>query len=129
MKRAGDDSPGAMAAVLGLDSEAVAAACADATQRVGRPVILANDNCPGQSVISGDIAALDLAIELCKSAGARKVVKLAVSIAAHSPLMEPASAEFRKALDSIDIHEPQTPVYANLTTEPLNDKSAIRQRT
>jgi [acyl-carrier-protein] S-malonyltransferase len=126
MKRAGEDHPGAMAAVLGLDTEIIASSCQTATALVGKPVILANDNCPGQIVISGDNDALEKAMELVQTAGARRVVKLDVSIAAHSPLMASASADFRKALDSTAISKPDFPVYANITTEPLMSVSSIR---
>jgi [acyl-carrier-protein] S-malonyltransferase len=126
MKRAGEDHPGAMAAVLGLETEIIASSCQTATMLIGKPVILANDNCPGQIVISGDNDALEKAVELILTAGARRVVKLDVSIAAHSPLMASASADFRKALDSTAISKPDFPVYANITTEPLINASSIR---
>jgi [acyl-carrier-protein] S-malonyltransferase len=126
MKRAGEDHPGAMAAVLGLETESIASSCQTATMLIGKPVILANDNCPGQIVISGDNDALEKAVELILTAGARRVVKLDVSIAAHSPLMASASADFRKALDSTAISKPDFPVYANITTEPLINASSIR---
>ncbi|MEZ4667271.1 MAG: ACP S-malonyltransferase [Anaerolineae bacterium] len=85
MKEAGTKSPGAMAAVLGLDAEPVREACARASQQTGGVLILANDNCPGQSVISGDDATLEVGMKLLTEAGAKRVVKLPISIAAHSP--------------------------------------------
>lgn len=99
MKGAGEQSPGGMAAVLGLDPSEVAAACEEARQRTGGYVGIANDNCPGQVVISGDEETLEAGAELAQAAGARRVIRLAVSIAAHSPLMAEAANLFRQALD------------------------------
>ncbi len=127
MKAAGEQSPGAMAALLGLDTEAVLDVCAKAREQTGGVLVLANDNCPGQIVISGDNTAIDAGIELAKKAGARRAVKLAVSIAAHSPLMESASAEFQEALKGIDFSEPTIPIYANVTAAPLTSAEAIRE--
>ncbi len=98
MREAGQANPGGMAAVLGLEADRVAALCREVTAAVGRPVGVANDNCPGQVVISGDEEALRAAIEAAQAAGARRVVRLAVSVAAHSPLMAEAAAAFRQAL-------------------------------
>ncbi|NWF71239.1 MAG: ACP S-malonyltransferase [Chloroflexi bacterium] len=126
MKQAGEQQPGAMAALLGLDAEAARALCAQASAHSGRPVVLANDNCPGQVVISGDASALEKALELAAAAGVKKAVKLAVSIAAHSPLMETAAAEFRQALDTTRFYTPRIAVYGNVSTQPLTSVEAIR---
>ena len=126
MKEAGDTNPGAMAALLGLERDDVIAVCEQASQEVGAPVILANDNCPGQIVISGDVAALERAMELASESGAKKVVRLAVSIAAHSPLMRSASVEFQKALDATDFKQPQVPVYSNATAAPIESVDQLR---
>ncbi len=99
MKEAGACRPGGMAAALGLDAEEVAAICARVSAETGGYVGVANDNCPGQVVISGDEAALVAGMEAMQAAGARRVVRLAVSIAAHSPLMAEAAAAFRHALE------------------------------
>ncbi|RMG89266.1 MAG: ACP S-malonyltransferase, partial [Chloroflexi bacterium] len=98
-----------------------------ASQQTGGVLVLANDNCPGQIVISGENTAIDAGIELAKEAGARRAVKLAVSIAAHSPLMESASAEFQDALKGIGFSEPAIPIYANVTAAPLMSGQAIRE--
>ncbi len=119
MKLAGEQHPGAMAAILGLDRTAVEAVCSEAARMTDQPVQVANDNCPGQIVISGDKAALDKAVELAK-AQRGKVRPLAVSIASHSALMAGAAQEFRAALDSAPWNEPRIPVIANVTARPVS---------
>lgn len=126
MKRAGETAPGAMAAVLGLDSELVSTTCRQAQEQSGAVVQLANDNCPGQIVISGDGSALALAMELLKEAGARKVVPLPITIAAHSPLMATAAAAFAGAVDSTPLQPPSVPVIGNTTARPLTTPEAVR---
>ncbi|MEZ4519742.1 MAG: ACP S-malonyltransferase [Chloroflexota bacterium] len=127
MKRAGQEQPGAMAAVLGLDVKQVADACAAATDQTGKVVQVANDNCPGQIVISGDVQALDGAVELLQAAGARKIVNLPISIAAHSPLMASVAGEFAQAVEETPINTPSVPVIGNVSAGPLTDPAAIRQ--
>ncbi len=127
MKQAGTQQPGAMAALLALDIEAVRTVCDQARADTNGTLVVANDNCPGQVVISGDNATLDHALELAKAAGARRAMKLAVSIAAHSPLMQPASEEFRQALAQAEFQPPRLPVYGNVSAAPLTDVAAIRQ--
>lgn len=126
MKQADEQSPGAMAALLGLDASEVREICARAAQETGGVLVLANDNCPGQIVISGDDATLDVGLNLAKEAGVKRAVRLPISIAAHSPLMEPASHQFRQTLDKTEFHPPSVPVYANLSATPLEDVNAIR---
>lgn len=126
MKQAGEQSPGAMAALIGTDGTTATDLCKQASNETGKPVVIANDNCPGQIVISGDNDALDHALVLAKEAGLRKAVKLDVSIAAHSPLMASASMEFVAAIQQTSINPPQIPVYANITTAPLHTVEAIR---
>ncbi|MFN8417726.1 MAG: ACP S-malonyltransferase [Anaerolineae bacterium] len=126
MKEAGQRNPGAMAALLGAEIADVRALCAAASAQAGKPVVLANDNCPGQVVISGDETALDLALTLAKERGIKRALKLAVSIAAHSPLMESATAEFRQILDSTTFAAPSVPVIGNLTAAPLQTPDEIR---
>jgi [acyl-carrier-protein] S-malonyltransferase len=127
MKEAGDRSPGGMAAVLKVDDETMADICRRASQETGKVVQVANFNSPGQVVISGDDAALEVAMEMAQSAGARRVVRLAVSIAAHSPLMAIIADEFRQAIEASPIQPPQVPVVANISARPLNDVEDIRQ--
>ena len=97
MKHAGEQRPGAMAAILGLDDQKLYEICAEAGT-----VQVANFNAPGQIVISGEQEALDRAVALAKKAGAKRAMPLAVSIAAHSVLMGPAVDEFRASVQAVD---------------------------
>jgi len=126
MKAAGEAHPGAMAAILALDVPTVEGICQQASEKNGRIVQVANDNCPGQVVISGDAEALDLAMTLATEAKARKVVKLPITIAAHSPLMASAADALAEAIEATPISAPQMPVIANVTAVPLTDPEAIR---
>lgn len=125
MKEAGSTNPGLMAAVLGLEEVDVARICAAATATGGIAVV-ANDNCPGQTVISGDPRGIEQAMAALQEAGARKVVPLAVSVASHSPLMQPAAAQLRAAIDAAPIATPAVPVIGNTTAQPLTATNAIR---
>lgn len=126
MEEAGQREPGAMAAILALDYEKVEQYCTQAEETTGRAVQVANDNCPGQVVISGDPVALAEAMKLAQAGGARKVVPLPISIAAHSPLMSSAAAEFALAVDATRISEPQIPVIGNVSAKPLTTPAEIR---
>ena len=126
MKEAGEKEPGAMAAIIALDPEQVAAICERAAAESERPLQIANLNCPGQIVISGDETALDLAMAWCKEAGARKVVKLAITIAAHSGLMASAAADFATAVDHSPLTAPDIPVIGNVSAQPLTTAAEIR---
>jgi len=125
MKQAGETAPGGMAAIIGLDIPTLEDICSNAT-RPGEIVQVANDNCPGQVVISGKSEALDRAVELAQAAGARRAVRLAVSIAAHSPLMSTAQIDFNNALEQADIGEPELPIIGNVSAQPLNTAADIR---
>ena len=125
MKQAGENSPGKMAAVLGLDITTVENVCDEASLD-DEIVQVANDNCPGQVVISGTASAIKRASELAISAGARRVRQLAVSIAAHSPLMASAQKDFNKAVDSSPIHSPHTPIIGNVSAAPLTESGHVR---
>ena len=126
MKIAGERQPGGMAAIIQLERAQLVDICAQASEESGLQVRVANDNCPGQLVISGHIRALDRAIEYASAAGARRSQRLPISIAAHSPLMESVEAEYRKAVQGQPIGTPETPVIANTTTEPMVTVEAIR---
>lgn len=126
MKAAGEEQPGGMAAVLGLDADQVQAACEQARADGAGGVWVANDNCPGQIVISGDDAGLERATPLLEQAGARKVVRLAVSIAAHSPYMNAAQDQLRQALRAATISDPQIPVIGNVSAGPLTSAEEVR---
>ncbi|MBN1284192.1 MAG: ACP S-malonyltransferase [Anaerolineae bacterium] len=127
MKDAGRTHPGGMAAVIGLmDSAAVTAACDRAAQETGAPAVLANDNAPGQVVISGDAGALERAMELLKEAGAKRLIRLNVSAAFHSPLMEDIADAFAGHLMSVQFRKPAVPVIGNVTAAPLINAESIR---
>lgn len=126
MKEAGERNPGAMAAILGLETAQVRDICQRASEQTGGVVILANDNCPGQLVISGDVRAVEAGIELASAAGAKRAIKLAVSIASHSPLMESVVGEFRSLVSQVTFHTPVVPVYGNVGAAPLSDAAAIQ---
>ncbi len=127
MKEAGERSPGGMAAIIKLDDETVTDICQRASQETGKVVQVANYNSPGQVVISGDNTALEAAMDMAQEARARRVVRLAVSIAAHSPLMAVIGDEFRQAVEATPIQPPQVPVVANITARPLNTVDDIHQ--
>jgi [acyl-carrier-protein] S-malonyltransferase len=127
MKLAGERNPGGMAAVLKLDDRTVEEVCRRAAEETGRIVQIANYNSPGQVVISGDGEALDRAVQLAEAAGARRVTRLAVSIAAHSPLMAAVVDEYREAVAAAVILPAVTTVVANVTARPLADVDAIRR--
>ncbi len=124
MKAAGQVNPGGMAAILGLDIPLLDKICSEAS-RPDEVVQVANDNCPGQVVISGASAALDRALAAAQQAGARRAVRLAVSIAAHSPLMENAQISFGQAVDTANLQRPVTPLVGNVTAGPLNYQDQI----
>jgi [acyl-carrier-protein] S-malonyltransferase len=119
MKLAGVPAPGGMAAILGLDIPTLDRVCAEASAP-GEIVQVANDNCPGQVVISGARDALDRAL-----AGA-KAAPLAVSIAAHSPVMLPAQRDFNEAVNSLPMSNPAYPIIGNVSAAPLASIEEIR---
>jgi [acyl-carrier-protein] S-malonyltransferase len=126
MKQADEHSPGGMAAILALQREQVEAICVAAQEQSGEYVGVANDNCPGQIVISGATGALERAMELATEQGAKRATRLAISIAAHSPLMAEAAADFIRALDETPLSQPSIPLVANATAGPLTDPDEIR---
>lgn len=125
MKEAGARSPGGMAAILGLDIPALDAICA-AASTAGEVVQVANDNCPGQVVISGHAAAVTRAMEAAKAAGAKRALPLAVSIAAHSPLMASAQSAFNEAVEAAGIVDPTVPLIGNVSAASVVDADALR---
>jgi [acyl-carrier-protein] S-malonyltransferase len=126
MKLAGERSPGGMAAVIKMDEEQVERACREAGAETGEPVQVANYNAPGQVVISGGGTALHKAIELLRAQGARRIVPLAVSIAAHSPLMGGVAHDYRAAVDATPLRAPEVPVVGNISARPLAGVHEIR---
>jgi len=123
MYAAGQARPGAMAAVIGLGTAEVEAACAGASAGDAGVAVAANLNAPDQTVISGDPPAVERAGELCKAAGAKRVLALKVSGAFHSPLMEPAVAGLKEALGQANFGSPRFPVIANATARPVDLKA------
>jgi len=115
MQQAVAAGQGGMAAVLGLDAAKVAEACAEASAETGLTVAAANLNSPGQTVISGALAAVEKAAEICKAKGARRAVMLPVSAPFHCALMQPAQEEVARMLDGIAMRDPRIPVAANVT--------------
>jgi len=126
MHQAGTERPGTMAAVLGLATAQVEAACREAS-RDGQVATPANLNAPDQTVISGDPDAVRRAGEACKARGAKRVIPLKVSGAFHSPLMAPAASRLRIALDRAPFGDPGFPVIANATAEPVHDAARARR--
>ena len=124
MQRAGEENPGTMAAIIGLEPEVVEETCRQA-QSAGI-VQPANFNSSGQIVISGSLPGVKRAMEIAEEKGAKKVVQLEVSGAFHSPLMESAKEGLKEALEKARIKEAKIPVYANVTASPVTDPDQIR---
>jgi len=122
MQKACDEVPGTMAAVLGLEDDQVEDVCASITGTV----VAANFNCPGQLVISGELAAVEAACEALKEAGARRALVLPVGGAFHSPLMEPARQELAEAIQSTTFHDPRCRIYQNVTGQAVMEKEVIK---
>ncbi len=125
MKESGSEKPGGMAAIMGLEEDELRQVCDEAAELgiVG----IANSNSPGQIVISGEIPALERAMQLALERGARKAVRLPVSIASHSPLMQRAAAQFAELVAHIRLYEPQCPIVANITGQLLTNVEDIRR--
>ncbi|WP_026260622.1 ACP S-malonyltransferase [Spirosoma luteum] len=123
MQRACELVPSTMAAVLGLADSVIEEVCAGITEEI---VVPANYNCPGQVVISGSAAGIQLAEERLKAAGAKRVVPLAVSGAFHSPFMEPAQKEFAEAVQNMSFSVPRFPVYQNVTAQATTDPAQLK---
>lgn len=125
MQNAGEVRRGTMAAVVGLDEKVIEEACREASANgIVQP---ANYNSPGQIVISGDVDAVHKAMGLAKARGAKIVKELVVSGAFHSPLMEGAKRELKRAIDVAPFHDVRVPVYANVTAKPVSGASEIKE--
>jgi [acyl-carrier-protein] S-malonyltransferase len=120
MKEVGEKNPGAMASVLNMEQAALEAVCNEAGAQI------ANYNNPGNIVISGTKESIERASALAKERGARRVIPLAVSIASHSRLMEPAVREFSNAVEKTPMRAPRVPVISNVTAQPLADVRALK---
>lgn len=124
MQKAVPVGVGAMAALLGLDFEAAAEVAKEAAQ--GEVCQAANDNDPGQVVVSGHAGAVNRAVELAKEKGAKRAVILPVSAPFHCALMEPAAEVMAKALEAVDFTSPAVPVVANVVAEGISDPATLR---
>lgn len=128
MQQAVPVGQGGMAAILNLSWDNVQSVCAKASAETGGVCVSANDNAPGQIVISGHKTAVDKACELAKQAGAKRALPLPVSAPFHSPLMEPASHVMAEALDAVPLNAPTVPVVANVSVALETDPAIIKQR-
>ena len=126
MQQAVPVGQGAMAAIIGLDLPAVLAVAADAAQ--GEVCGVANDNAPGQVVISGTAAAIERASALAKERGAKRALPLPVSAPFHCALMRPAADAMAEALEKVDAWAPRVPVVANVLARPISEPQEIKQR-
>jgi [acyl-carrier-protein] S-malonyltransferase len=126
MFESGQQRPGSMAAVLGLDDDVVEGVCASASAE-GSVVVPANFNTPGQVVISGDAEAVQRAASMLMDAGARKVQPLNVSGAFHSPLMAVAEAGLQQQLDAVEFADPAFPVISNVTAHAVTSADDARR--
>lgn len=125
MAEAGQARPGAMAAVLGMDDDKLAELVQEAA---GDDVLtIANLNCPGQTVISGEVEALERFMTIAKDAGARRIARLPISIASHSALMEPAADQLNELFDQVTFHHPKMPVVSNSAGIGLTTAEEIRE--
>ena len=122
MQKACEERPSTMAAILGIEDNIVEDICSS----INGIVVPANYNCPGQLVISGDMNAIDLAIEKLTAAGARRAIKLPVGGAFHSPLMESAKNELKNAIDHTLFSNPICPIYQNVTGLAVIDSEQIK---
>jgi [acyl-carrier-protein] S-malonyltransferase len=125
MQRAVPVGAGAMAALMGLD---LAVAQEVASEAAGSEVcVAANDNAPGQVVVSGHRAAVERAIEIAKAKGGRRAIMLAVSAPFHCPLMQPAADEMASALEKLPLKRPSLPIVCNVTAEASSDPDVLRR--
>jgi len=125
MKQAGEVNPGGMAAIMGIDIPSLDRVCAEASTP-DETVQVANDNCPGQVVISGHKPALERALLGAKAAGAKRALPLAVSIAAHSPLMNSIQAEWEQAVNAAAFSDVNIPVVGNVSAKTITKAAELR---
>ena len=123
MQKACEKSDSTMAAVLGLEDDVVEEVCTE----IGKDVVPANYNCPGQLVISGSVEAVNKACELLKEKGARRALVLPVGGGFHSPFMEPAREELAAAIANTKFNAPICPIYQNVTTIAVTDAEDIKK--
>jgi len=127
MQRAVPVGQGAMVVILGLDLDVLTEVCRAAESEMGGVCDIANDNAPGQIVISGSEQTILRAMEKAKDAGAKRAMLLPLSVPPHSRLMAPVAIDMRKALDKTDMKAPTSPLISNNTCTPLTDPAEIKE--
>ncbi|RMF09028.1 MAG: [acyl-carrier-protein] S-malonyltransferase [Candidatus Neomarinimicrobiota bacterium] len=127
MAQAGQISPGTMAAIIGMPDDQIQDICEDISSAEA-PVVPANFNSPGQCVISGHRSAVQRAMELARSAGAKRVIELNVSGAFHSPLMQPARDPLTRKLSTVSLQDARFPVYTNVDGAPTLSRHEIQTK-
>ena len=125
MQAAVPQGEGAMAVIIGLDDDAVVAACDEAAQ--GQIVSAVNYNSPGQIAIAGNAEAIERAMVIAKDKGAKRAMPLAVSVPSHCALMKPAAVQLAADLESIQINKPSITVVQNVTAQPCDNPDQIRE--
>ena len=126
MQKACEAAPGTMAAVIGMDDAIIENICAEVTAEGNGVVVPANYNCTGQLVISGNVEAVSAACEKLKAAGAKRALVLPVGGAFHSPLMQPAQEELKKAIETTEFNTPRCPIYQNVDAKAHTDAAEIK---
>ncbi len=127
MQKACEETPGTMAAILALADGIVERICDEIDTETGETVVPANYNCPGQLVISGTVAGINIACERLKDAGAKRALVLPVGGAFHSPLMASAKEELSAAIAATTFNTPTCPVYQNVVAKAVTDPMEIKQ--
>ena len=127
MQKAVPAGQGAMAVVLGLNIDSLKKICEQSEQETNAVCDIANDNCDGQIVISGATSAIERAMELAKEAGAKRAMKLPLSVPPHSRLMAPVAEKMKIALDNVEIKTPLVPLISNKTCQPIMDIDEIKE--
>ena len=126
MQKACEAAPGTMAAVIGMDDATIENICAEVSAEGNGVVVPANYNCTGQLVISGNVEAVNAACEKLKAAGAKRALVLPVGGAFHSPLMQPAQEELKKAIETTEFNTPRCPIYQNVDAKAHTDAAEIK---
>ncbi|MBC7250924.1 MAG: ACP S-malonyltransferase [Anaerolineae bacterium] len=126
MHEAGQRNPGGMAAVIGIPTEDLEEICTSVQRDTGEVVLISNYNAPGQLVLSGHEGALERVLTLVKERGAKRAVRLAVTIASHCPLMESAAAGLRRWMENVHFRPARIPLIANVTARPIRTPEEIR---
>ena len=117
---------GAMTAIIGLDPEKIASICEETATKENKIVSVANYNCPGQTVITGEKEAVDVAAEACKEAGAKRAIPLIVSGPFHSKMLEGAGAQLAEALKDVELDDIKVPYLTNVTADYVESKDDIK---